>query len=109
MAKTAIITGGSRGSGAAMSLKLGELGYNVVINYRSESSTALSDKIASEIESKYHVGTLLFYGRVLVFFQFYQNISDIFVLKKKKTAKINKATCKNPYENYENICSHVFS
>ena len=59
MSKTAVITGGSRGIGAAMSLKLGELGYNVVINYRSESSKALSDKIASEIESKYHVGTLV--------------------------------------------------
>ena len=59
MAKTAIITGGSRGIGAAMSLKLGELCYNVVINYRSESSKSLSDKIASEIESKYHVGTLV--------------------------------------------------
>ena len=41
MAKTAIITGGSRGIGKALSLKLGEMGYNVVINYRSEfGSTA---------------------------------------------------------------------
>ena len=53
MAKTAIITGGSRGIGKAMSLKLGEMGYNVVINYRSESSKALSDEIADEIKSKY--------------------------------------------------------
>ncbi|MCD7782952.1 MAG: SDR family NAD(P)-dependent oxidoreductase [Firmicutes bacterium] len=28
--KTAIITGGSRGIGEAMTLKLGEMGYNVV-------------------------------------------------------------------------------
>ena len=34
MAKTAIITGGSRGIGEGMALKLGELGYNVVINYK---------------------------------------------------------------------------
>ena len=34
--KTAIITGGSRGLGEAMVLKLGELGFNVVINYRSD-------------------------------------------------------------------------
>ena len=45
MAKTAIITGGSRGIGEAMALKLGELGYNVVINYRSDSSKALSDNL----------------------------------------------------------------
>ena len=48
MSKTAIITGGSRGIGKAMSEKLGELGYNVVINYRSDSSKSLSEKIASE-------------------------------------------------------------
>ncbi len=53
MAKTAIITGGSRGLGEAMSLKLGELGYNVVVNYRSESSKALSDNIASRIKEKF--------------------------------------------------------
>lgn len=59
MSKTAIITGGSRGIGRALSLKLGELGYNVVINYRSESSKALSDEIAKELEEKYHVETLV--------------------------------------------------
>jgi 3-oxoacyl-[acyl-carrier protein] reductase len=59
MAKTAIITGGSRGIGAAMSHKLGELGYNVVINYRSESSKKLSDDIAAELEKSYGVETLV--------------------------------------------------
>ena len=43
--KTAIITGGSRGIGEAMTLKLGEMGYNVVINYRSDSSKALTEKV----------------------------------------------------------------
>lgn len=59
MAKTAIITGGSRGIGKALSLKLGEMGYNVVINYRSPSSKASSDEIAKELEEKYHVETLV--------------------------------------------------
>ena len=59
MAKTAIITGGSRGIGEAMALKLGELGYNVVINYRSESSKALSDALAAKIEEQYKVETLV--------------------------------------------------
>jgi 3-oxoacyl-[acyl-carrier protein] reductase len=59
MAKTAIITGGSRGIGEAMSLKLGELGYNVVINYRSESSKKLSDDIAAKLEKEYGVETLV--------------------------------------------------
>ncbi|WP_022764481.1 SDR family NAD(P)-dependent oxidoreductase [Butyrivibrio sp. XPD2006] len=59
MAKTAIITGGSRGIGEAMALKLGELGYNVVINYRSESSKALSDNLAAKIKEQYKVDTLV--------------------------------------------------
>ena len=59
MAKTAIITGGSRGIGEAMALKLGELGYNVVINYRSDSSKALSDNLAAKISSQYGVQTLV--------------------------------------------------
>lgn len=53
MSKTAIITGGSRGIGEAMSLKLGELGYNVVINYRSDSSKELTEKIVEKIKSEY--------------------------------------------------------
>ena len=59
MAKTAIITGGSRGIGEAMALKLGELGYNVVINYRSESSKVLSDNLAAKIKDQYGVETLV--------------------------------------------------
>ena len=59
MSKTAIITGGSRGIGKALSLKLGELGYNVVINYRSPSSKAKSEEVAKEIEAKYGVKTLI--------------------------------------------------
>lgn len=59
MSKTAIITGGSRGIGKALSLKLGELGYNVVINYRSPSSKAKSEEVAKEIEEKYGVRTLI--------------------------------------------------
>ena len=52
MAKNAIITGGSRGIGKAMALKLGEKGYNVVINYRSDSSMALTEEVIDEIKEK---------------------------------------------------------
>ena len=55
MAKTAIITGGSRGIGEAMTLKLGEMGYNVVINYRSPSSKALTDALVEKLQNEYHV------------------------------------------------------
>ena len=57
--KTAIITGGSRGIGEAMVLKLGELGFNVVINYRSDTSKTLSEELAKKIETKYGVQTLI--------------------------------------------------
>lgn len=47
--KTAIVTGGSRGIGEAMVCRLGELGYNVVINYNSDSSKCLCDDIATRL------------------------------------------------------------
>ena len=53
--KTAIITGGSRGIGEAMTLKLGEMGYNVVINYRSDSSKALTEKVITTLKERYGV------------------------------------------------------
>ena len=59
MGKVSIITGGSRGIGEAMALKLGELGYNVVINYRSDSSKVLSDNLAAKINKDYGVETLV--------------------------------------------------
>ena len=46
--KTVIVTGGSRGIGKAMALKLGELGYNVAINYRSDSSKQLTEDLIEE-------------------------------------------------------------
>lgn len=58
MAKTAIITGGSRGLGAAMTMKLGEMGYNVVLNYRQESSKKLCDDIMAQLKSKYNVDSI---------------------------------------------------
>lgn len=59
MSKVAIITGGSRGIGEAMALKLGECGYNVVINYRSDSSKELSEKLADKIKNDFKVDTLV--------------------------------------------------
>lgn len=55
MAKTAIITGGTRGLGEAMTRKLGEMGYNVVINYRSDSSKALAEGLIATLKETYGV------------------------------------------------------
>ena len=40
MSKIALITGGSRGIGAATALYLAEKGYNICINYKSNSDAA---------------------------------------------------------------------
>ncbi len=55
MAKTAIITGGSRGLGAAMTKKLAELGYNVVVNYRSDRSQAPTEEMVEQLKKEYGV------------------------------------------------------
>lgn len=59
MSKMAIITCGSRGIGVAMAHKLGELGHNVVINYRRDSSKKLTDDLTVKLEREYGVKTLV--------------------------------------------------
>lgn len=48
--KTAVVTGAARGIGRAIALKLAELGVNIVINYRSSSSSV--EDLIKEIEDK---------------------------------------------------------
>lgn len=55
--KYAIVTGGSRGIGKAIALKLSSLGYHILLNYRSNDVEALKTK--SEIESVGGEATLL--------------------------------------------------
>jgi 3-oxoacyl-[acyl-carrier protein] reductase len=55
--KTALVTGGSRGIGRAISIKLASMGYFVVINYRSNDAEA--ESCLSEIQAKGGNGKLL--------------------------------------------------
>lgn len=55
--KYAIVTGGSRGIGKAIALKLSTLGYHILINYQSNDTEALKTK--SEIEVTGGEATLL--------------------------------------------------
>ena len=50
----AIVTGGSRGLGEGMALRLAKEGYDVVVNYVSDKSAAKADEVVREIE-KYGV------------------------------------------------------
>ncbi|OAG04637.1 NAD(P)-binding protein [Paraphaeosphaeria sporulosa] len=57
--KVAIVTGASRGLGAALAQHLAAKGANVVINYTSDNSTAAAKTVAEEIQSKHGVKTVL--------------------------------------------------
>lgn len=55
--KYALVTGGSRGIGRAVCVKLAEMGYNILVNYKSNETEAL--KTADLIKEKGTTGTLL--------------------------------------------------
>lgn len=51
-----MVTGGSRGIGAAVCTLLGRQGYKVVVNYNSNSAKA--DAVVAEIKVRYHISCL---------------------------------------------------
>ena len=63
--KNAIITGASRGIGEAMALRLGQMGYNVVINYRSNSSRELAETLAARLKEEHGVEAIAVQADVL--------------------------------------------
>ena len=55
--RTVIVTGGSRGIGAAISTRFAEEGYNIVINYNKNDDSA--NKLKNELVEKYNASVLL--------------------------------------------------
>jgi len=57
--KTALVTGGSRGIGKAICLKLAEQGYHVLINY--QANTQAAEETLEEVKSKGSSGEILMF------------------------------------------------
>lgn len=53
--KLAIVTGGSRGIGAAIAENLASKGANLVLNYTSASSSALASQLAEKLQSQHSI------------------------------------------------------
>lgn len=62
MPKTVLVTGSSRGIGAAIIKEFAKNGYNVIINYLNSKEEAL--KLKEEVESLYNVETLVIKGDI---------------------------------------------
>lgn len=59
MSKNAIVTGGARGLGEGMVMKLAEMGYNVVANFVSDKSRSRAADLIKKIEKQYGVKGLI--------------------------------------------------
>ena len=57
MSKVALITGGSRGIGKAISERFAKEGYNIIINFKENADSA--NKLKKELESKYNIEIML--------------------------------------------------
>lgn len=66
-AKVALVTGAARGIGAACAMVLGQLGFNVAINYHSDKSEAAAAELASKIQSTCNVKADIFQANVAEF------------------------------------------
>lgn len=60
----ALVTGSARGLGAAMVRQLAKDGYDVVINYVSDSSKVKAEEIAEDVKKEYGVGAIVAHGDV---------------------------------------------
>jgi len=60
MSKIAIVTGGTRGIGEGIVVKLAQMGYNVTINYVSDSSMKRAENLIEKIKNEYNIECISF-------------------------------------------------
>lgn len=65
--RVALVTGASRGIGAAIAKKLASLGYTVAVNHSGEHSATAAQTLASELIADYHVQAQAFQADVSKF------------------------------------------
>lgn len=82
MSKVAVLTGASKGIGAATALAFGKAGYDVVVNYKSD--TAAANAIVKEIEA---TGQQALAVQAHAFTE--EGIKELFKVVKKKFGKID--------------------
>ena len=63
----ALVTGGARGLGEAKVIQLAREGYDVLINYVSESSTPLAEALAERVEKEFGVRAMTYRCDVSVY------------------------------------------
>lgn len=74
--RTALVTGATRGIGAACARRLAQDGFNVAINYRSDSSRNAAEELREELERESGVRAVCVHGDVASFESAKDMVSD---------------------------------
>lgn len=89
MNKVALITGGSRGIGKAISKKFAQNGYDLIINYKENTDRA--EEIKKELEKNYNVDVMLAKADLGFEDEINNMISDIYNKYSKIDVLVNNA------------------